>query len=52
MVITGNDSEKIASLQKILATEFELKDLGNLKYFLGIEVARSNQGISMSKSMC
>lgn len=40
MVVTGSDDEEINKLQQILATEFELKDLGNLKYFLGIEVAR------------
>ncbi|CAH9050716.1 unnamed protein product [Cuscuta europaea] len=47
MVVTGNNPKEMAILQKVLAAEFELKDLGNLKYFLGIEVARSKQGISM-----
>ena len=47
MVVTGNDSNEIAALQESLATEFELKDLGHLKYFLGIEVARSSNGISL-----
>ena len=47
MVVTGNDPSEITALQKKLAAEFELKDLGNLKYFLGIEVARSVQGISL-----
>ena len=42
MIITGNDDEEIADLQKYLESEFEIKNLGGLKYFLGIEVTRSN----------
>jgi len=49
MIITGDDSEEISRLQKQLATEFEMKNLGGLKYFLGIEVARSKQGIFLSQ---
>lgn len=49
MIITGNDEKEITNLQKYLATEFEMKNLGGLKYFLGIEVARSSQGISLSQ---
>jgi hypothetical protein len=45
MVVTGNDADEISSLQQHLASEFEMKQLGNLKYFLGIEVARSEHGI-------
>ena len=41
MIITTNDPEEILRLQKQLATEFEMKILGGLKYFMGIEVARS-----------
>ncbi|CAJ2659174.1 unnamed protein product [Trifolium pratense] len=45
MIVTGNDQDEIASLQKYLTSEFEMKQLGDLKYFLGIEVARSKHGI-------
>ena len=47
MVVTGNDDYELKDLQSRLATEFELKDLGPLKYFLGIEVSRSRSGITM-----
>nr|KYP37763.1 hypothetical protein KK1_041022 [Cajanus cajan] len=41
MIVTGNDLDEISSLQESLASEFDMKQLGDLKYFLGIEVARS-----------
>ncbi|KAA0064804.1 Cysteine-rich RLK (receptor-like protein kinase) 8 [Cucumis melo var. makuwa] len=32
-----------------MGNEFEIKDLENLKYFLGMEMARSKEGISVSQ---
>ena len=49
MIITRDDTEEIYKLHKHLATEFEIKSLGGLKYFLGIEVARSKRGIFLSQ---
>jgi len=49
MIVTEDDAEEISRLQEQLSTEFEMKDLGWLKYFLGIEVARSRQGIFLSQ---
>ena len=34
-------------LKNTLAAEFEIKDLGPLGYFLGMEVARNRSGISV-----
>jgi len=44
MVIIGSDHVTIASLKRYLQSEFEMKDLGFLRYFLGIEVAYSSRG--------
>ncbi|CAL9025768.1 unnamed protein product, partial [Prunus brigantina] len=49
IVVTGNDTGEQLKLQKYLSQEFEMKDLGDLKYFLGIEVARSANGIFLSQ---
>ena len=49
MAITGNDAEEIYDLKKKLSLEFDIKDSGNLKYFLGIEVLRSKKGIFISQ---
>jgi hypothetical protein len=48
IVITGDDVEEIKCLKQRLGEAFEVKDLGPLRYFLGIEVARSSKGIVLS----
>jgi hypothetical protein len=47
ILLASNNIEAVHSLKASLHSEFKLKDLGNLKYFLGLEVARSNKGISL-----
>ncbi len=49
IVITGDDNVGIQSLKSFLQTKFQTKDLGSLRYFLGIEVARSKMGINLSQ---
>ncbi len=36
-------------LKGILAPKFQVKDFGDLWYFLGMEIARSRKGISVSQ---
>ncbi|RVW72252.1 Retrovirus-related Pol polyprotein from transposon RE1 [Vitis vinifera] len=49
IILSGNDMEELQKLKKYLSEEFEVKDLGNLKYFLGMEVARSRKGMVVSQ---
>ena len=45
IIITSNNSTAITELATHLATEFDIKHLGLLRYFLSIEVAYSSAGI-------
>jgi hypothetical protein len=49
IIITGDDKAKIKCLKGNLSREFEVKDLGQLKYFLGIEIVRNPKGIVLSQ---
>ena len=49
IVLTGNHEGEMSRLKMLLSQEFEIKDLGHLKYFLGMEMARSSKGISVSQ---
>ena len=49
IIITGAFTEIIATLKAYLNSAFRLKDLGTLKYFIGLELARSTKEIVMSQ---
>ena len=48
IIVPRDFTEEIDSLKRVLAKEFEIKDLGNLKFFLGMEIARLRKGIVVS----
>ena len=48
-MITGDDIVEIVDLKKYLAQEFEVKDLGQLKYVLGIEISRGPKRVFLSQ---
>ena len=47
--ITSSDQDGIQKLKQHLFSPFQTKDLGKLKYFLGIEVAQSNSEVFLSQ---
>ena len=44
MIITSDDMRGIQDLKHFLGRQFEMKDLGPLNYFLGLEVSSSANG--------
>ena len=49
IIVTGNDNEEIKRVKQSLKDEFDIKDLGKLSYFLGIEIAHSSKGLFLSQ---
>uniref|UniRef100_A0A803KSH2 Reverse transcriptase Ty1/copia-type domain-containing protein n=1 Tax=Chenopodium quinoa TaxID=63459 RepID=A0A803KSH2_CHEQI len=49
LLITGSDSKIISSLKEDMHFAFTIKDLGSLKYFLGIEVSISSSRILLNQ---
>ena len=49
IVLLGNDLPEIHRITNLLDSAFKIKDLGDLRYFLGFEVARSSIGINLYK---
>ena len=48
IVIIGIDQDAIRKLKQHFFNHFQKKDLGKLKYFMGIEIAKSKSGVVMS----
>lgn len=49
IILTGNNESELESIKAWFSSKFKLKDLGKLKYFLGIEVLYSDKGITLSQ---
>jgi len=45
LIITGDSDANISDLNKLSKQKFEMKDLGELRYFFGIEVIQSPKRI-------
>ncbi|XP_017191781.2 retrovirus-related Pol polyprotein from transposon RE1 [Malus domestica] len=50
IIITGSSSPLIQQVIHSLTAEFDIKDLGALHYFLGIQVTKTAQGLFLSQS--
>ena len=49
LIFTGNDNFLIGEFKEAIKNEFEMIDLGLLKYFLGIEIKQMHDGIFISQ---
>ena len=49
IILVENDKEEIARIKQALNQTFKIKDLGNLRYFLCLEVSRSKTGIMINQ---
>eukprot|EP00253_Pinus_taeda_P020910 PITA_20910 len=49
LIFTSNDAFLIADFKAVMKSEFEMADLGFLRYFLGIEVDQSENGVFISQ---
>lgn len=47
IAIASNNQEDLAALKATLAKAFKIKDLGPLRFFLGLEISRTSKGISV-----
>uniref|UniRef100_A0A2N9G1T1 Integrase catalytic domain-containing protein n=1 Tax=Fagus sylvatica TaxID=28930 RepID=A0A2N9G1T1_FAGSY len=50
MIITGDDLSGIQELKAFLSQNFEMKDLGHLSYFLGLEITSSDDGFYLTQA--
>ena len=53
IILTGNSIAEIGKVKHLLSSNFHIRDLGKLKYFLAIEVVHSSSSISLcQKKYC
>ena len=50
MIVTGDDLSGIQELKDFLSHQFEMKDLGHLSYFLGLEITHYTDGLYITQA--
>lgn len=45
LIFTENDEDMFERFKKSMKQEFDMSDLGKMKYFLGVEVLQGSKGI-------
>ncbi|KAJ0565281.1 putative RNA-directed DNA polymerase [Helianthus annuus] len=49
IIVTGNNNLEINKVKALLSSNFQIKDLGILKYFLGLEVVYDKNGLCLNQ---
>jgi len=49
LIFTSNDSIMVSKFKESMKKEFEMTDLGEMKYFLGVEIRQSSKGIHIGQ---
>lgn len=49
LLVTGNSDEEITGLKRVLDNKFTIKDIGAAKYFLALEITRTNVRIYVNQ---
>lgn len=47
MIVTGSNSDMVEDFKASMKTEFDMSDLGEMRYFLGVEIIQDETGIYM-----
>ena len=45
LIFTGNDKEKFDEFKSSMKDEFDMTNLGRMKFFLGVEIVQNPDGI-------
>ena len=49
LIIVGHDMSDTSEVKDLLSARFAMKDLGPLRYFLGVDIIQTENGIALSQ---